>query len=103
MLTFSDSKSVVRAPFHCFHLHHDSNLESYDAFHSDAAYRFYKFCCEQKSVQRRGKGPMLQAQRRKHERLNRVSFLMLLMLFHACHSSDLKGDVCIPSYAEAPG
>ena len=45
--------------------------------HVDAAYRFYRSKCEEESIKRCGKAHEKQKQKRKHERLVRVSLLYI--------------------------
>ena len=41
-----------------------------------AAYTYYCSCRESESIERHGKGQMTLQQKRRHERLNRVSILL---------------------------
>lgn len=51
-------------------------LSSYDII--DAAYRFYRSRCEEESAKRRGKLQEKNKQKRKHERIVRVSTKIIL-------------------------
>ena len=44
--------------------------------HVDAAYRYYRSCCEQKSIERRGINSVKLRQKRKNERLSRVCLFL---------------------------